>query len=261
MIKKVTIAYEKYDFHEVFHSIHHFCVVDMSSIYFDILKDRLYTAKADSNGRRASQWVLSEILLALTGLMAPVLSFTSEEVWGYILSQKSEDFGELSRAVRTQKSERKIQETEDRIQNTDESVFFSTFPEAREEFIDEELEERWRNLLRVRDEVNKALEIKRAEKFIGNSLEAKVILSPPADYRDLLDQYKDFLQTFFIVSQADIAEKSLDGSYNSTEIDGLAVKVEKASGSKCLRCWNRKESVGRFEDSPDICERCYNVVK
>jgi isoleucyl-tRNA synthetase len=193
--------------------------------------------------------------------MAPVLSFTSEEVWGYILSQKSEDFGELSRAVRTQKSERKIQETEDRIQNTDESVFFSTFPEAREEFIDEELEERWRNLLRVRDEVNKALEIKRAEKFIGNSLEAKVILSPPADYRDLLDQYKDFLQTFFIVSQADIAEKSLDGSYNSTEIDGLAVKVEKASGSKCLRCWNRKESVGRFEDSPDICERCYNVVK
>ncbi len=234
LIKKVTKAYENYDFHEVFHSIHNFCVVDMSSFYLDVLKDRLYTARSDSDERRASQWVLSEILSSLTRLMAPILSFTAEEVW---LSIGHREGGK------------------------EESVFLSAFPEARDEFVDSKLEEKWNTLLELRDEVNKALEIKRAEKFIGNSLETKLLIYLPESYSNLILEYRDFLQTFFIVSSVEITNKIPDRSYKSDEIEGLAVKVEIAPGNKCQRCWNWSESVGKFEDSPDVCDRCYNVIK
>ncbi len=233
LVSKVTRAYENVDFHEVFHAIHNFCVVDMSSIYLDILKDRLYTAKADSTERRASQWVLSEILSTLTGLMAPVLSFTAEEVWGHIKSEK------LKAA---------------------ESVFLSAFPEVREEFVDNQLEERWKDLLGLRDEVNKALEIKRAEKFIGNSLEAKIKLYMPEKYRSVCEAYIDFLPSFFLVSAVQINDGKMTGAYESGNIEGLQVLVEKAPGNKCQRCWNWSTKVGMFEDEPELCERCYPVV-
>lgn len=243
LIRKTARAYENYDFHEVFHSIHNFCVVDMSSFYFDVLKDRLYTARADSNERRASQWVLSEILSTLTRLMAPVLSFTAEEVWGYILNSRS-----------------KIQNSKFKSENQ-ESVFFSAFPEVREEFIDSEFEEKWRDLLELRDEINKALEIKRAEKFIGNSLEAKVRLYLPEKYISLCQSYADFLPAFLLVSEVEISKERFAASYEGSKIQGLQVTVERASGNKCQRCWNWSESVGRFEDSPDVCEKCYKVIK
>lgn len=243
LIRKTARAYENYDFHEVFHSIHNFCVVDMSSFYFDVLKDRLYTARADSNERRASQWVLSEILSTLTRLMAPVLSFTAEEVWGYILNSRS-----------------KIQNSKFKSENQ-ESVFFSAFPEVREEFIDSEFEEKWRDLLELRDEINKALEIKRAEKFIGNSLEAKVRLYLPEKYISLCQSYADFLPAFLLVSEVEISKERFAASYEGSKIQGLQVTVERASGNKCQRCWNWSESVGRFEDSLDVCEKCYKVIK
>ncbi|MEW6109051.1 MAG: isoleucine--tRNA ligase [Nitrospirota bacterium] len=239
LVKKVTNAYENYDFHEVFHSIHNFCVVDMSAIYFDILKDRLYTAKKDSAERRASQWVLSEVLSTLTRLMAPVLSFTAEEVRGY-LNAKNSKF---------------------KIQNSKESVFLSAFPKVKEEFIDGELEERWKKLLELRDEVNKALEIKRAEKYIGNSLEAKVRVYLTGEYRRLSESYISFLPAFFLVSAVEITDEIPADSYGSDKIKELRVSVEKAAGNKCQRCWNWSESVGKFGDSPDVCERCYNIIK
>ncbi len=232
LVKKVTRAYENCDFHEVFHAIHNFCVVDMSSIYLDILKDRLYTAKKDSAERRASQWVLSEILSSLTGLMAPVLSFTADEVWKHIAPGRKHG----------------------------ESVFLSAFPEVKDGFIDAGLEERWKKLLEIRDEVNKALEIKRAEKFIGNSLEARVKLTVPEEYRALLVSYQEFLPFFFLVSEAVIADEKLSGCHESPNIKGLLVCVERASGSKCLRCWNWSESVGTFPEMPDLCGRCHSAV-
>ena len=238
LITKVTRAYENFAFHEVFHSIHNFCVVDMSSIYLDILKDRLYTARADSVERRASQWVISEVLSVLTRLMAPVLTFTAEEIWGYIIKQNAGD----------------------RSQKAVDSVFFASFPEVDERFVDAELDERWKRLLILRDEVNKALEIKRAEKFIGNSLEASVRLYLPAEFRQLAEQYSAFLPMFFLVSAVTLSDGVLLESHEGTVIRGLNVLVERSGGSKCQRCWNWAESVGTFSDIPEVCNKCYNVV-
>jgi isoleucyl-tRNA synthetase len=212
----------------------------MSAIYLDILKDRLYTAKAESAERRASQWVLSEVLSVLTRLMAPVLTFTAEEVWGYIARQQQA-------AVTGQQPE--------------ESVFFAEFPELQEKFIDAELEERWKKLLALRDEVNKALEIKRAEKFIGNPLEAKVKLYLPDEYRRLAESYASFLPMFFLVSAVTISDDLLPESYDGTVIKGIQILVERAAGNKCQRCWNWSESVGTFSDIPEVCDRCYTLVR
>ena len=210
----------------------------MSSIYLDILKDSLYTSKADSTERRASQWVLFEVLSVLTRLMAPVLSFTSEEVWGYVTA-KGKGAGAKG----------------------DDSVFFASFPEVQERFLNSELEERWKRLLALRNEVNKALELKRAEKFIGNSLEAKVKIFLPEEYRSLAESYTDFLPAFFLVSTLELTRESLSDAYEGTDIQGLQVLVERATGSKCQRCWNWSESVGGFEESPDICGKCHSVLK
>ncbi len=240
LVRRVTRGYENFDFHEVFHSIHNFCVVDMSSIYFDILKDKLYTARADSPERRASQWVLSEVLSTLTRVMAPVLSFMAEEVWGQMADRSKEEHVPYG----------------DR-----ESVFFSLFPAVKEEYVAPDLEEKWKKLLAVRDDVNKALELKRAEKFIGNSLEAKVKIYLPEKERRLLEGYADFLSSFFLVSGVEIEAENLPGSYQGGQTEGLQVLVERASGSKCQRCWNWSVKVGTFEDEPDLCDRCYPVVK
>ncbi len=238
--RKVIFAYDNFDFHEVFHNIYNFCVVDMSSFYLDVLKDRLYTFKSDSLERRAAQWVLNQILSVMTRLMAPVLSFTAEEVW--------------------QSTKNSKQYAVDRTQEIGESVFLTSFPDVDKRFYDQGLEEKWDDLFVLRNEVNKALEIKRAEKFIGNSLEAKIQLRLPEKYRALVSGDKEFLPTFFIVSAIDIADKSLENSYKSTEIDGLEIKVERAPGAKCQRCWNWSEAVGTFTVAPDICERCYKVI-
>ncbi|MCX7793053.1 MAG: isoleucine--tRNA ligase [Thermodesulfovibrionales bacterium] len=232
LIKKAQEAYERFEFHEVFHSIYRFCVNDMSAFYLDILKDRLYTFKADSTERRAAQWVLYNILSSITRLIAPVLSFTAEEIWMHMPGEKEE------------------------------SVFLSKFPEPDQRFIDNSLEERWQRLIAVRDEVNKALEIKRKEKLIGNSLEARVVIYAPLEYYELLSGYRDFLPYLFIVSQVDLrTDKDQRGFYESEEIKELSIDIEKAEGKKCERCWNWSLSVGRFNDHPSICERCYNVIR
>ncbi len=249
LVEKVTIAYEKFNFYEVFHAIYNFCVVDMSSFYLDVLKDRLYTFKADSPERRAAQWVFYQILTTLTRLMAPILSFIAEEVWQG-LRQRVQGTGKRAESIK-----QKTQEIE-------ESVFLTLFPEVDEKYLNRELEEKWEKLFLLRDEVNKALEMKRAEKFIGNSLEAKVVIyiAEGKEQRTLLTEYRDSLPTFFIVSDAEIADKSLDGSHKSSLIEGLEIKVERASGIKCQRCWNWSEMVGKIKEAPEICERCYKVI-
>jgi len=238
LIKRVTYAYERFDFHQVYHNLHNFCIVDMSSFYLDILKDRLYTFKADSMERRAAQWVLYRILSVITRLMAPVLSFTAEEIWGFMPE------GQGGAGV--------------------ESVFLARFPTVKEEFLDESLEKRWERLIAIRDEVNRAIEIKRKERFIGNSLEARVILFLADEDYNFLAQYRDFLPALFIVSEAEImigkaAEK--DQFFESIKVPGLSVVVQKASGRKCERCWNWSVTVGTFTDAPEICQRCYNILR
>ena len=222
---KITSAYERFDFHEVYHLLHNFCVVDMSSFYLDILKDRLYTFKADSKERRAAQWVLNRILLTMTGLMAPVISFTAEEIWRFISSKKEE------------------------------SVFLSPFPTVDEKFLNPQLEEKWGRLIEIRNVVNKALEGAREKKIIGNSLEAKVTISLSEEYFKLLQEYSSFLPTLFIVSETEITLLK----------EGITIPVgvivDKAIGKKCERCWNWSASVGTYSDAAELCHRCYNVTK
>ncbi len=232
LIRRVTDAYENFEFHLVYHNIHNFCVIDMSSFYLDILKDRLYTFRKDSTERRAAQWVLYQILSVMTRLMAPIISFTAEEIWQFIPGDKEE------------------------------SVFLSDFPVPDNSFTSPELEERWARLIAIRDEVNKAMEIKRREKFIGNSLEAKVKLFLRGDDYDLLKQYEGFLPTLFIVSAVEISDSEPDDkAYKSSEIAPLSISIERAPGKKCERCWNWSESVGSFTDKPEICAKCYHALK
>ncbi len=239
LIEKVGAAYDRFDFHEVFHSVYNFCIVDMSSFYLDILKDRLYTFRKDSLERRSAQWVLYNILTDMTRLIAPILSFTAEEIWSHI--QKRPNSQGLVR----------------------ESVFLAGFPEAKEEFMDRDLEARWEKLIAIRDEANKAMEIKRKEKFIGNSLEAKLIFYAKDEIHDLLIEYKDFLPTLFIVSDASV-QNYQDASrdiYTSQNLKDLSIQVERADGAKCERCWNWSVKVGSFDEHPQICERCYHAIK
>jgi isoleucyl-tRNA synthetase len=236
LIKNVSAAYESCDFHEVFHRLYNFCIVDLSNFYLDIIKDRIYTFAKGSPERRAAQWTMKQILLAITKLMAPVLSFTAEEVWRFIENSKEE------------------------------SVFISMFPVTDDTYLDDGLEIKWENIIKVRNIVNKALELKRQEKFIGNALEAKVVIYCTNDeiYR-LLSSYDNFLNTLFIVSQTDLvnAEVPEDERKNAVEdeeIKDLNILVQKADGEKCGRCWNFSTKVGTFSDDPAICERCHHTL-
>lgn len=247
LVRRVTDAYERFDFHQVYHSIHNFCIVDMSSFYLDILKDRLYTFRADSPERRAGQWVMHQIVSVMTRLMAPVLSFTAEEIWGFMPGAKEE------------------------------SVFLSAFPAVEEGLLDERLERKWAALISLRNEVNKAIEIKRQERVLGNSLEAKVILCVAEGGRlhGLLKEYGKFLTTLFIVSGSEIrtggapegtykGEVSLDGDERGAaqgQQETVFVLVERAPGRKCERCWNWSEAVGAFADAPELCDRCAQTLK
>lgn len=239
LIKKAGDAYEKFDFHEVFHSIYNFCVVDMSSFYLDILKDRLYTFKKDSPERLAAQWVLFNILIDMTRLIAPILSFTAEEIWSHIKKRF------------------------DSKESITESIFLAGFPSANDSFIDGDLEARWDKLIAIRDEANKAMEIKRKDKFIGNSLEAKLTLYAKDEIYDLLLRYKDFLPTLFIVSSASVEafQDDIQDIYAGQGVKDLFIKVERADGAKCERCWNFSVKVGIFDEHPQICERCYHALK
>ena len=232
VIRKVSNAYDTFSFYEVYHAIYKFCVTDMSSFYLDILKDRLYTFKADSPERKSAQIVLYNILISLTKLIAPILSFTAEELWKHVPGEKEE------------------------------SVFLSDFPEFNPEYEDAELETKWEHLIKFRDEVNKALELKRQEKFIGNALEAKVKLFVDKEYLDFLSNYQDLLPTIFIVSSVEVINETTppESALQSSEIDGLSILVEKAEGDKCQRCWNWDVTVGKYDNFPDLCKKCHKVL-
>lgn len=236
LITKVKASYQDYSFYWVFHQLYNFCVVDLSAFYFDVLKDRLYTSAAKSIERRSAQTAFREILLALTKMLAPILAFTTEEVWQSLGAEKRED-----------------------------SVHLSLFPEANQEYINSKLEERWDRLYEIRDEVLKALEIARNEKVIGNSLEAAAHLytySSGELYDFLIGFGESAMQTTLIVSEVEISPaEPPDEAFHSQQIPGLAVVILKASGKKCERCWNWRSTVGHFDDHPTICDRCFRALE
>ena len=206
--KEVSAAYESYDFHVLYHAIHNFCSVEMSSYYLDILKDRLYAYKADSFERRSAQTAMYEIMLDLVVMIAPVLSFTMEEVWQFMKKPAS----------------------------MPESVFMMPWPECKEEYIDEALESKWDNFIEIRSEITRVLEGARRAKTIGHSLDAKVELHATGEALAILRSVEGDLATLLIVSQAKLVE-GLAGGVEATGREDLKVTVQAAEGEKCERCW------------------------
>lgn len=235
LIAKVTDAYERFNFYEVYHLVYQFCIVDMSAFYLDILKDRLYTFKADSPLRRSAQWTMKQILFDMTRLIAPILSFTAEEVYRHMPGKDEQNCP---------------------------SIFLTGFPQVNPKFLDKDLEAVWDRLIAIRNFANKALEIKRQEKFIGNALEASLHFYLPKEQYDLLISYKDFLPTLFIVSEVKLFDNSNipEVAYRYPEIEAFAVVVNKAPGNKCQRCWNWSITVGSHPEHPSICSRCFEVI-
>jgi len=234
MIRKVQDGYRNYEFHVVYHNVHGFCAVDMSALYLDIIKDRLYTAPAASKERRGAQTVLYETLNALVRLLTPVLAFTSEEIWRYVPGDKG---GAVS------------------VQLTD-------MPEVREEYLDEVLEEKWERLLAVRSEVTRVLEVARRDKTIGNSLEAAVNLYADPELLAFLAPELGELATIFIVSGVTLNSlaEAPSTAVRPESLPELAISVERAAGEKCERCWMYHPGVGANSDHPTICPRCAAVV-
>ncbi len=229
LVQRVEKAFDEFEFHVVFHALHNFCAVDMSAFYLDVLKDRLYTAKTSSIQRRSGQTVMHAILSAMVRMMAPVLSFTADEVWSYM----KEGANTLS-------------------------VFLAEFPKVEEKYIDDELEARWNTILAVRGEAAKVLEALRRDKRIGHSLDAGVTLYVAPELYELLNTYTKDLAFIFIVSSVSLA-KEIDApadAVTSDVIKGLRIAAGPATGVKCGRCWMYSETVGTVKEHPEICGRC-----
>jgi len=225
LIKKVEDAFSRYEFHSFAHNVHNFCVTDMSNFYLDVLKDRLYVSKPDDKKRRSAQSAMYIILDALTRLLAPILAFTSEEIWKYIPHRKSDN---------------------------PESIQLNSWPAVNPEYENPELEKKWNRLIEIRDDVLKALENARNEKLIGASLEAEIRLKASGDNYDFLAENKELLAMIFIVSDVVIEDDP-----SATEIE---ITVARAEGEKCERCWVYSTTVGRNEKHPTLCSRCAEIM-
>ncbi len=230
LIKDCTKAYDTYDFHIAYRALNQFCVVDMSSFYLDIIKNRLYTYRANSVGRRAAQTTMYEILSGLVRVLAPMTCFTAEEIWQYMPHRKGENL---------------------------ESVMLDFYPKVNAKFENQALELKWERLIKVKEAVAKKLEIARAEKKIGLSLEAKVILYAEAEEHDFIKNNLEILKEICMVSSLEISENRR----NQDEEVGIGVEVKKADGEKCERCWQYSTTVGEDSDYPTLCHDCKEVMK
>lgn len=217
-------AYEHYDFSRAYHALYNFCVIDMSNFYMDVIKDRLYCA--DDHSRRCAQTALYRILVDFTKLLAPILCFTSQEIWSYI----------------------------PKLDGMKDYVVFEQMPEAKAA-ADEAFEAKWDRIMAIRDDVKKVLEQARADKVIGSALEAGLTLYCSKEVYDFLNAIPmDELADLFIVSHVDLVEG--EGGVKGL-VEGLGVSAAHAAGNKCLRCWKYETTVG--EDG--LCPRCAKVLK
>ncbi len=235
LLEDVTKAFDNFEFYKVYRRIYNFCTVDLSSFYLDILKDRLYTFGPSSDERRSTQTALARIVRLLDLMLAPLLPFTTEEIWSSI--KKPGD---------------------------PESVHLAPWPQMDQTIRDEPLEKRWNRIVAVRSEVARVIERKREQGELGNSLEAKITLySRDADTLNFLRSFGRNLQTIFIVSCVDVVDASSEGIPEDaapSEIEGLSLAVDRTPGRKCERCWKYSETVGEFERHPSLCADCMNVL-
>ncbi len=224
-------AFEVYDYHTAAHSLHNFCVVEMSNFYFDVLKDRLYTSAPESKTRRAAQTVLYKVLDALTLILTPILAFTADEIWQAMPHDKSRN---------------------------GESPLFNEIPQPNFIEADSEFIAKWDRIHSVRYDVQKALELARNEKIIGKPLEAKVSLYADGELYDFLKSVEAQLPEIFITSSVTV--ENGEGEVKG-DVEGLSVTVSKADGEKCERCWKFSDTVGQDKNHPTLCAHCAKVMK
>lgn len=234
--RKVTENYDKYEFYNLFQDIHYFAGVDMSAFYLDIIKDRLYTEGTSSIERRSAQTVMTEILVTLTKMIAPILSFTAEEIW----------------------------ETLPEVLKDRESVLLTDWYKENDEYLNPEIENKWVEIIKVRKEANKSLEKARQgkDRIIGNSLDAKVMLhSTDAEIQKFLVENREKLELALIVSEVEVVENIDETFTKGEEATDLYIKVLHAEGEKCERCWKYSKEIGKDPEHPTLCPRCASVLK
>jgi len=225
----VIAAYRTYDFHDIYQKVHNFCVVDLGGIYLDIIKDRLYTMPKGSGPRRSAQTAMYHIAEAMVRWLAPMLSFTAEEMWKYLPGKRAE------------------------------SVFLTTYyalPEVPSDGID------WDKLIELRASVLKKLEDKRVKGEIGAPLEAEVDIHVPRAAFDTLNALGSELRFFLITSEARLT--AVDASELEKAGDalsgGAAIYVHATESAKCVRCWHRRPEVGSIAEHPELCSRCVTNI-
>jgi len=228
---RILTAFDKYQFHTFYHTFINFCINTLSSFYLDILKDRLYTYKADSHYRKSAQTVVFTLMKEMCIIMSPILSFTADEIWEYLPEYESKS----------------------------EFVFEEIFPKIQEHN-EVQLEEKWDKITAVRKEVNKALELARAEKLIGHPLDARVTLGSKENLKDVLTA-DEGINRIFIISELIIKDyEEISDGFESENMP-LKIFIEQAPYEKCERCWVRSDSIGEDEEHPGICSRCVSQVK
>lgn len=232
--EEVTDAYENYQFHVMYHAVHNFCTVDLSAMYLDVIKDRLYTEKTDAPVRRSAQTAMYTILDTLVKILAPVLSFTAEEVW----------------------------QNMPQVTGKEESVLLTDWPKAHKEYLDADLEARWDKFLSYRRDLTRVLEDARKQHKIGHSLDAAVTVYASGEDYDFLKNWQDQLATLLIVSEANLVngEAPADAAAGEDHAD-MKVVVAPSEKEKCERCWIHTDTVGSDPEHPTLCARCAAVVK
>ena len=240
--QEIQEAYETYQFHTVYQTIHHFCSTDMSSFYLDIIKDRQYTMAQDSHGRRSAQTAMYLITDALARWIAPVLSFTADEIWQHLREHSAQDKANRAQSVFTQTYS-------DALFSLDDSVSISGSD--------------WEAITHIRDSVSKSLETLRAAGEIGGALEASVTIYASDEIATLLEKLDDELRFVLITSTASVSgmsEKPADLETLSVNTFDYAVLTSKATGEKCVRCWHLRDDVGTNQEHPEVCARCISNV-
>ena len=227
---KCKDAFDKFEYHIIFHAIHNFCVVDMSNFYLDVLKDRLYVEKADSETRRAAQTTIYKVLDTLTLLLAPIISFTANEIWQFMPHDASRNA---------------------------ENVILNDYPSLTGVKVDNGFAAKWEKLHNLRDDVKKAIENARNQKIIGASLDSEVELFANGETLDFLKENESVLPEILIVSSVKIT----DGDGGDFHGDmSVGVTVRKAGGEKCERCWSYSDTVGSNAEHPTLCARCAKII-
>ncbi|HAH21084.1 MAG: isoleucine--tRNA ligase [Omnitrophica WOR_2 bacterium GWF2_43_52] len=219
LLEKVTKYYEAFEFYKVYQEIYQFCIVQMSNFYLDIIKDRMYTFKKDGLERRSAQTVMHDILVILVKIIAPIVPFTAEEIWRHVA-----------------------------VEDKEKSVHCARWPEKKSKYIDDELQNKWYNLLQFRNKVLKAVEEKRVSAEIGSSLEASLAIGITKE-NSYLKELLYSLPEVFIVSAV-----SLEDAQEPF------IRVLKAKGTKCSRCWNYSQDTGENTQYPQICSKCVRAL-